>query len=153
MALSLHFRIYSAHARSILQTTHRLQFRNHRALTMVAHDWQRVESHADVPAYTLFTKPIEKSQLDEREYRLIKLENGLLAMLIQDAKADIAAASLDVAVGHLSDPVSVFLGASKSSCYVSAVWRMGYEEMLVLVSSLVRNDGDREPLLMKSFTG
>ncbi|KAG1761690.1 Metalloenzyme, LuxS/M16 peptidase-like protein [Suillus occidentalis] len=105
MALPLsHFRIYSAHARSILQTTHRLQFRNHRALAMVAHDWQRVESHADVPTYTLFTKPIEKSQLDEREYRLIKLENGLLAMLIQDAKADIAAASLDVAVGHLSDP-------------------------------------------------
>ncbi|KAG1754340.1 Metalloenzyme, LuxS/M16 peptidase-like protein [Suillus lakei] len=71
---------------------------------MVAHDWQRVENHADVPAHTLFTKPIEKSQLDEREYRLIKLDNGLLAMLIQDAKADIAAASLDVAVGHLSDP-------------------------------------------------
>ncbi|KAG1720566.1 Metalloenzyme, LuxS/M16 peptidase-like protein [Suillus occidentalis] len=57
--------------------------------------------------YTLFTKPIAKSQLDEREYRLIKLENGLLAMLIQDAQADITAASLDdlVAVGHLSDPV------------------------------------------------
>lgn len=71
---------------------------------MVAHDWQKVESHANVPAYTLFTKPIEKSQLDEREYRLIKLENGLSALLIQDAKADIAAASLDVAVGHLSDP-------------------------------------------------
>ncbi|KAG0697015.1 Metalloenzyme, LuxS/M16 peptidase-like protein [Suillus ampliporus] len=71
---------------------------------MVAHDWQKVEKHANVPAYTLFTKPIEKSQLDEREYRLIKLENGLSAMLVQDAKADIAAASLDVAVGHLSDP-------------------------------------------------
>jgi insulysin len=71
---------------------------------MAAHDWQRVENHANVPAYTLFTKPIEKSQLDEREYRLIKLENGLSAMLIQDSKADIAAASLDVAVGHLSDP-------------------------------------------------
>jgi insulysin len=105
MALPLlNFRIYSAYHRSILQTTHRYQFQNHRTLAMAAHDWQRVENHANVPAYTLFTKPIEKSQLDEREYRLIKLENGLSAMLIQDSKADIAAASLDVAVGHLSDP-------------------------------------------------
>ncbi|KAG1891434.1 Metalloenzyme, LuxS/M16 peptidase-like protein [Suillus subluteus] len=92
MALPLlPFRIYSAQARSILQTTHHLQLRNRRALAMVAHDWRRVENHAN-------------SQLDEREYRLIKLENGLLAMLIQDPKADIAAASLDVAVGHMSDP-------------------------------------------------
>ncbi|KAG2157510.1 Metalloenzyme, LuxS/M16 peptidase-like protein [Suillus clintonianus] len=96
----LHFRIYSPRIPSIfLQTPHR-----HRTLAMLAHDWQRVEKRANVPAYTLFTKPIEKSQLDERDYRLIKLENGLLAVLVHDAKADIAAASLNVAVGHLSDP-------------------------------------------------
>ncbi|KAJ8592510.1 insulin-degrading enzyme [Rhizopogon salebrosus TDB-379] len=70
---------------------------------MVADNWKTVE-HATVPPYTVFTKSIEKSQLDDRDYRLIKLENGLLAMLVHDAKADIAAASLDVAVGHLSDP-------------------------------------------------
>jgi hypothetical protein len=122
MALPLlNFRIYSAYHRSILQTTHRYQFQKHRTLAMAAHDWQRVENHANVPAYTLFTKPIEKSQLDEREYRLIKLENGLSAMLIQDSKADIAAASLDVAVGHLSDPVSAFLAGLKISYCVSAL--------------------------------
>lgn len=118
-----HLGIYSAHLRSILQTTHRLRFKNHRTLTMTAHDWQRVENHANVPAYTFFTKPIEKSQLDEREYRLIKLDNGLLALLIQDAKADIAAASLDVAVGHLSDPVSAFLRGLKTSYGVSTLLR------------------------------
>jgi insulysin len=38
-------------------------------------------------------------------YRLIKLENGLHATVIHDAKPDKAAASLDLAVGHLLDPV------------------------------------------------
>lgn len=59
-----------------------------------------------MPPYDIFTKPIEKSPQDVREYRLIRLKNGLQAMLIHDAKADKAAASLDVAVGHLNDPVS-----------------------------------------------
>ena len=58
------------------------------------------------PAHWVYNKPIQKSQQDDREYRLIGLENGLQAMLIHDAKADKAAASLDVAVGHLHDPVS-----------------------------------------------
>ena len=57
-------------------------------------------------AHWVYARPIQKSQQDDREYRLIRLENGLQAMLIQDAKADKAAASLDVAVGHLHDPVS-----------------------------------------------
>ena len=50
--------------------------------------------------------PLELGQ-DDREYRVIRLENGLEATLVRDATADKAAASLDVAVGHLSDPVSV----------------------------------------------
>lgn len=60
-----------------------------------------------VPAYKIFTRPIRKSEQDDREYRVIKLENGLEATLVRDAAADKAAASLDVAVGHLSDPVSI----------------------------------------------
>jgi hypothetical protein len=59
-----------------------------------------------VPSYSVFTKPIERSQQDDRDYRLIRLENGLEALLVHDAKADKAAASLDVSVGHLADPVS-----------------------------------------------
>ena len=53
-----------------------------------------------------YSKAIQKSPQDDREYRLIRLSNGLQAMLVHDAKADKAAASLDVAVGHLYDPVS-----------------------------------------------
>ena len=60
----------------------------------------------NVPLHWVYTKPIQKSQQDDREYRLIRLDNGLQAMLVHDATADKAAASLDVAVGHLHDPVS-----------------------------------------------
>lgn len=56
--------------------------------------------------YRYFAKPIQKSPQDDREYRIIRLQNGLEAMIVHDAKADKAAASLDVAVGHLHDPVS-----------------------------------------------
>ncbi|ESK89443.1 insulin-degrading enzyme [Moniliophthora roreri MCA 2997] len=66
--------------------------------------WKRITSGHDIPPYSILTKTIEKSPQDDREYRIIKLENGLEAMLVHDAKADKAAASLDVAVGHLSDP-------------------------------------------------
>jgi hypothetical protein len=70
-------------------------------------NWHRRIS-PKVPSYWVYTKQIQKSQQDEREYRLIRLDNGLQAMLVHDAKADKAAASLDVAVGHLHDPVSTF---------------------------------------------
>ncbi|KAJ3837999.1 Metalloenzyme, LuxS/M16 peptidase-like protein [Lentinula raphanica] len=67
--------------------------------------WRRVTSSQEgIPPYSVFTKLIQKSPQDDREYRIIELENGLKAVLIHDAKADKAAASLDVAVGHLSDP-------------------------------------------------
>jgi hypothetical protein len=127
MLLPSQFRIFPTHLCSILhiiRRPRRLPFQNHRSLAMVADNWQRVEKHETVPPYTFFTKSIDKSQLDDRDYRLIKLENDLLAMLVHDTKADIAAASLDVAVGHLSDPVSTFLfGAPKTSSRVLAIRR------------------------------
>lgn len=67
--------------------------------------WRSVPASSNVPAYSIFTKPIQKSEQDDRDYRIIRLENGLEATLIHDSKADKAAASLDVAVGHLADPV------------------------------------------------
>jgi hypothetical protein len=76
------------------------------SFSMVATDWTTVSSNRS-PPYLAFSKPIQKSQQDDRDYRLIHLGNGLRAMLVHDAKADKAAASLDVAVGHLSDPVSL----------------------------------------------
>ena len=67
--------------------------------------WHRQIS-PKLPPHWVYSKPIQKSQQDNREYRLIRLDNGLQAMLVHDATADKAATSLDVAVGHLHDPVS-----------------------------------------------
>ncbi|KAI0310642.1 Metalloenzyme, LuxS/M16 peptidase-like protein [Amylostereum chailletii] len=68
-------------------------------------NWRRVDPATEKRGgFSVYTKPIQKSEQDDREYRLIELDNGLQAMLVQDAKADKAAASLDVAVGHLHDP-------------------------------------------------
>ncbi|KAL0059218.1 metalloprotease [Marasmius tenuissimus] len=67
--------------------------------------WQRVKSaHDGVPTYDMFTLPVEKPEMDEREYRIIKLKNGLKATLVHDSRATKAAVTLNVAVGHLSDP-------------------------------------------------
>ncbi|KAF7969517.1 hypothetical protein HWV62_27003 [Athelia sp. TMB] len=70
-------------------------------------DWTRVPAHDSTPAYSYYNKPIEKSELDDRSYRVIRLENGLNATVIHDPTADKAAASLDVAIGHLYDPVDM----------------------------------------------
>lgn len=67
-----------------------------------------VPAHGSTPAYSSFSKPIEKSPQDDREYRIIRLQNGLNATVVHDAKADKAAACLDVSVGHLADPVSFY---------------------------------------------
>ncbi|KIM22228.1 hypothetical protein M408DRAFT_333007 [Serendipita vermifera MAFF 305830] len=66
--------------------------------------WTRIEARSNLPPYHLFTKAIRKNDVDKREYRLIKLENGLQALLIHDSTADKAAAAMDVGVGHMADP-------------------------------------------------
>jgi len=72
--------------------------------------WTSVAATSETPAHSIYSVPFEKSQLDDREYRVVRLSNNLEALLISDKNADKAAASLDVDVGHLSDPVSVLLG-------------------------------------------
>ena len=67
--------------------------------------WTRVQPRNDLPPYSLYNRPIKKPDNDDRQYKIIQLDNGLQATLIHDANTDKAAASLDVAVGHLSDPV------------------------------------------------
>ncbi|KAF8059523.1 Metalloenzyme, LuxS/M16 peptidase-like protein [Lyophyllum atratum] len=59
-------------------------------------DWRRVIS-GTVPPFLVFQIPIQKSEMDDREYRIIQLSNGLQAIVVHDAGADEAAASLDVA--------------------------------------------------------
>ena len=61
------------------------------------------------PPYDVYDKGIIRSERDERDYRVIRLQNGMQAMLVHDVKADKAAASLDVSVGHLYDPVRCVL--------------------------------------------
>ncbi|CCH46140.1 insulysin [Wickerhamomyces ciferrii] len=46
---------------------------------------------------------IEKPDLDDRDYKILNLENGLTALLISDSKTDKSAAALDVNVGSFSD--------------------------------------------------
>ena len=58
--------------------------------------------------YKVVVGSIEKPDLDERDYRILELKNGLKAVLVHDPLADKSAACLRVAVGSLYDPVRVF---------------------------------------------
>ncbi|KAL4209234.1 Metalloenzyme, LuxS/M16 peptidase-like protein [Rhizopus microsporus] len=66
---------------------------------VTAIDWQWHQGD-----YSVYTKPLEKSANDQREYRLLKLANELQVLLVSDPDTDRASASLDVHVGSLSDP-------------------------------------------------
>lgn len=71
---------------------------------MTASDWKVVPQNHLIPLYSLFSRPLERSQVDDRQYSVIRLENGLTAMLVHDPCTENAAASLNVGIGHLSDP-------------------------------------------------
>lgn len=62
------------------------------------------EGFIDKGNYALYTTPIVKSDNDANVYALIRLPNGLEAMIVHDPAADQPAASLSVRVGHYSDP-------------------------------------------------
>lgn len=65
-------------------------------------DWEL----ASQGTYWLYKQPLEKSDNDDRDYRLIKLaSNDLQVLLVHDKDTDKSSAALDVHVGHLSDPV------------------------------------------------
>lgn len=55
-------------------------------------------------AVTAEPATVVKSPTDPAEYRLLRLENGLTALLVSDPDADLAAAALDVHIGSGSDP-------------------------------------------------
>lgn len=56
--------------------------------------------HAPV---VLLTDSLEKPSIDDRDYRVIRLENHLEALLVHDPETDKASAALDVGVGNFSD--------------------------------------------------
>ncbi|KAJ2392377.1 metalloprotease, partial [Coemansia sp. RSA 2603] len=64
---------------------------------------QRTTVESKLP-YTEFVGDLNKSESDVREYRLIRLPNGLTAMMVHDDIESKACAALDVNVGSLADP-------------------------------------------------
>jgi insulysin len=52
---------------------------------------------------TRITDRLEKPELDDRSYRVIKLGNQLEALLVHDPDTDKASASANVNVGNFSD--------------------------------------------------
>ncbi|TWU76783.1 Insulinase (Peptidase M16) [Metarhizium rileyi] len=50
------------------------------------------------------TDRLEKPSIDDRDYRVVRLENELEALLVHDPQTDKASASLSVGVGSFSDP-------------------------------------------------
>ncbi|KAF4343635.1 insulysin [Fusarium beomiforme] len=61
-----------------------------------------VAGNAPMPV-TLATDSLEKPSLDDRDYRVIRLDNELEALLIHDPDTDKASGALDVNVGNFSD--------------------------------------------------
>ncbi|TFK91904.1 LuxS/MPP-like metallohydrolase [Polyporus arcularius HHB13444] len=67
--------------------------------------WKDVPASGGLPPYRLFTGDLEKPSLDDRQYRMVELQNGVRAVLVHDPEADKSAACLAVAVGHMHDPI------------------------------------------------
>ncbi|OMJ22011.1 Insulin-degrading enzyme [Smittium culicis] len=61
-------------------------------------------SDQGIPYFEFNKSQIQKSISDNRSYSLIKLKNGLIALLAQDTKENKSCASLNIKVGSLSDP-------------------------------------------------
>lgn len=52
---------------------------------------------------TVLADELERPELDDRKYRVIRLENGLEALIVHDPNTDKASAALDVRVGNYAD--------------------------------------------------
>ena len=52
---------------------------------------------------TILASELEKPDLDNRTYRVIRLSNKLEALLVHDPDTDMASAAMDVNVGSFSD--------------------------------------------------
>lgn len=59
------------------------------------------------PFAVLTPGPMKKPDLDDREYRVIRLPNNIVVLLIHDPTTEKAAAALDVHVGLVQDPASL----------------------------------------------
>ncbi|EJD03327.1 LuxS/MPP-like metallohydrolase [Fomitiporia mediterranea MF3/22] len=66
-------------------------------------NWESVPAKQKVPAYQRYTKPIQTSSLDDRQYAVIRLGNRLEATVVSDKDAEMSAACMNVAVGYFND--------------------------------------------------
>ncbi|KAI0763999.1 LuxS/MPP-like metallohydrolase [Trametes elegans] len=66
--------------------------------------WKDVPTADELPGYRVFVGDVEKPSLDDRQYSLLELHNGLRAVLVHDPTADKAAACLAVTTGYMLDP-------------------------------------------------
>ncbi|KAL7284357.1 hypothetical protein ACG7TL_001646 [Trametes sanguinea] len=73
---------------------------------MTAWTWKEVPSAGDAPEFRIFDGEIEKPALDDRQYSLLELHNGIQVVVVSDQAADKAAACLTVATGYTLDPGS-----------------------------------------------
>ena len=71
------------------------------------HLQQEEKAAAPAAAVTLVTESLEKPSLDDRSYRVIRLENELEALLVHDPETDKASAALDCNVGNFSDEADI----------------------------------------------
>lgn len=67
--------------------------------------WRTVFTAENTPPYARYMGPLPKSASDDRAYRLLRLSNGVQAVLVQDERTEMAAVSVHLSVGHLQDPV------------------------------------------------
>jgi hypothetical protein len=83
--------------------------------------------------------------------RLVRLANGLEALVISDPEADKAAAALTVRVGHLSDPVSsnMFSPAQSQCSQIAAAGKSPGTGPFLRTSSFHGNGKGDFPLLKK----
>ncbi|CAB4464914.1 unnamed protein product [Rhizophagus irregularis] len=80
---------------------------NNKARTMATSSFNNLPPNFTISSdgsHAVLSVPVEKSDNDERSYRLIRLSNELEALLIHDAKTDKSSAALDVHIGNLCDP-------------------------------------------------
>lgn len=75
------------------------------ATTQAPSDWTRTTHPGSNTTFDVYSKELSKSLLDTRQYRFIRLNSGLEALLVSDPETDKSAAALDVGIGHLTDPV------------------------------------------------
>jgi insulysin len=113
------------------------------------------------PQIEVLSAKIEKPEIDDRSYRLIRLlDNKLEALLVRDPKTDKASAAMDVHVGHLSDPKD-FQGLAHAleHCLFLGIFQLSIQSNIVTGTKKYPEENDYHKYLAEhsgsanAFTG